>query len=247
MRGPFENALGNAKLAVLSLFIMLIVSIVIIVILAASLANAPNRVTYYEQHCDGSKSVLSANSIPDSQVRSFVVRTWTSLNSWPVNGRTNSIENLVRMKQNFTPRFISQYKSVLASLDQTGFVSNYVLSTIPLYGSNPELELKEVKQISGGWAVKASFISRFYFNPYKDEKTFAAQDQQTLHAEEVLQQTITFKVVRYPSPSGLALDGFINVEHNSINNKALTKELQKIKQLSQGSEETDNGGNNDYL
>ena len=177
MRGPFENALGNAKLAILSLFIMLMVSIVIIVILAASLAGAPDKVTYYEQHCDGSQSILSANTIPDSQVRGFVLRTWVELNSWPSDGTVDSIHNLVRMKPYFTPRFIHQYKGVLATLDQSGFVNNYILSTIPIYGSNPAIELKKVKEINGGWAVQVSFISRFYFNPYKGEKVFAEQDK----------------------------------------------------------------------
>ncbi|WP_203249822.1 hypothetical protein [Cysteiniphilum marinum] len=201
---PFENALYNAKLALLILLLMLFVSMGLNIFLGVRLSNAPTEIQISQLNCDGSEKVLTLEEVDFGQVMRFARDQWVALNTWANAGAIDSpvVMNELIKAQNVTPKFVQQYRYIMQALDQARLTNSYILTTTGL-SSEP---MTHVKRVDDGWLVSLRFISRFYFNPYQSEKDFKNQVKQDDISMQRIDQSIIFKVVPYPSRAGLALD-----------------------------------------
>ena len=212
IKGPFFNALGNAKLAVMSLFMMLFVSFILNIILGINLSNVPKNVRVYQENCNGGVNVIDPNVVSPVRIQNFVTGEWVKLTSFPSDAKTDSEIALDKnIADGFiTPNFVSQYRNMLSVLDKSGYLEDYTVVTIPLSVSADE----NVKKVDGGWVVKQTFITRFYYNPSekgkKNLKQIPITETKDARIEHVIEQTVVFYVVDYPNNSGLALDSIMD-------------------------------------
>jgi hypothetical protein len=223
MRGPFENALGNAKLALLAGFIYSVLVTIITIILAVALAMTPSSLKVEQVNADGSVNIKIPGQHLPGFIEGFAAMKWVTLTSWPENGAVDAIKAVKEQKIYLTPRFIQQYEAMLKQLNKDNYLENYVVSTIAIQG-DPS---KNVEKVAGGWEVKLTFISRFYYNPPSKDNAYSSSggidsmSADQLRAERVFKQIIIFKVVTYPNPMGFGLDEIMAVktDDNYFNGK----------------------------
>ena len=189
MRGPFENALGNAKLALLAGFIYSLVVTIIMIILGIALALTPGELKVEQVNADGSVNIKIPGQHLPGFIEGFAAMKWVALTSWPENGAEDAIKALKAQKIYLTPRFIAQYEAMLKQLNKDNYLENYVVSTVAIQG-NPE---KSVIKVAGGWEVELTFVSRFYYNPPSDDNSdssggIASMSADQLRAERVFKQ-----------------------------------------------------------
>ena len=220
MLTPFQQALGNAKLAILVLLSCLLLSMSLNAWLGVKLANAPSETTVYVRGMPtNSETKVPLGQITDQQVYSIAEMVWTNLNNWQLDGYKDVPENLKALGQYLTPNFRNQYSQLLDELNKQGYVEGYKQVMQPTHGSffNPE----EVKPKGNGWMVRLRETSDFYYNPEgketannvtnpSDRDIFMAAIS-PLKEKPVKRLTVEyyFLVVPYPNEYGLAIDGFV--------------------------------------
>ena len=219
MRRPFENALGNAKLAVLSLLLMLGVSLILNVVLAVGLAVMPRYLQVYDVATDGNTSrMITPNHHTKAIIESFVSAQWVALTSWPANGAVDAPAILKRKRAYLSPTFIKQFQQMLQQLDQNGYLQHYIAVTTPIA---VDTATHVWQGPDGDWLVKVKFLTRFYYNPYQAEESFAQLSGSKGRTERIYAQTITFRVVAFPNNLGLGMGGIVKVETDPQNPEAL--------------------------
>jgi hypothetical protein len=198
----FESKLANAKLALATMFVVLVISIILNFVFVIGLVNVPKHLKVYQENCNGTTTITDPQAVSKVRLQWFVSHVWVGLNSWANNGDTDSIKGFKAVANEITPRFKQNYVEVLKKLKETGLYDNYILSTVAL-ANDAETN---VEKVSGGWLVRVTYISTFYFNPYGTSKNYR-EDVSTANVSSTrIEQNIVFKVVQYPNKWGLALD-----------------------------------------
>lgn len=196
----FQNALDNARVALLALTGALVLSFITNLFLSYGLMTAPDKITVHiPPHIPDEGVTQKANDIPQASVYSFAFYIWQQLNYWPANGAQDYRANLTRLAPFLTPRFsaflLQDYNQ---RLNQGELQSR--MST--LQGLNGEaFELKDVEYIGHGtWLVHLNMrlMERMNINDQ------TVKDTQISYVLRVVRYSINAK----ENPWGLAIDGF---------------------------------------
>lgn len=218
---PFQQALGNAKVGILSLSTCLFFSVILNAYFGYKLANAPTEIKSVITGIPAQGESLSIpfGTIPEASVYSMAENVWMSLNNWSKDGYTDAVINIKDALKNkyMTQNFANQYGQILNEYNKQGFTKNYRLITQPLHGGyfNP----KDIRKDGNSWLVKIDMSSLFYYNPnhvedttsiYTPEEKFKAVTTplKTKPVKEVTAEYI-FRVVPYPNKVGIAVDGLV--------------------------------------
>jgi integrating conjugative element protein (TIGR03746 family) len=204
----FKQALGNAKLAILSLGFALVLSFSINVFLGLALFNVPKEITVNVPPVVPTTGLkLKANTISPARIYSFAYYIWQSLQTWPDNGLSDYANNL----KNFSPYLTVAFQNVLKEegkkMNDQGFLFKHQQMTFGVNGSafNP----KDVKYIGNDtWLVHLTMRTINAVAPPEAGKGFSES-----HVAMDAETSFIFKVVRYdyaPDKNqwGLAIAGY---------------------------------------
>ena len=238
----FESKLANAKLAIATMFVVLVISIILNFILAIGLATAPNHVKVYQAHCDGTTQIIDPQKVSYSRLQWFVSHVWVRLNSWKNNGKADVPVVFKSVSDQITPRFKQAYENVLGELKSDGLFDNYILSTVALDGDAQ----RNVKKTDGGWLVRVTYISTFYFNPYGTSQDYQDEVTTANVSAQRIEQSIVFKVVQFPNKWGLAIDQIVDSQAisdgtNQNNKKHENNQNSQTNQTNQSNNTTKGG------
>jgi hypothetical protein len=220
MLSPFQQALGNAKLAIASLSVMLGVSLFLNIMLGISLANAPKDMRVLLNQVPKTGLSVKYGEVAPISVYQMAQNVWESLNTWQqnaVNDAPDTIMSLLKVGY-ITPNFSNQYTQILDEYKQQGLTDDYKLITQPMHGVlfDPD----DVKPYHNGWQVRLKMTSLFYYNAdlsSLDNKNNARLTPQQrfnqltnpLASKPIKSITAEYILVVTPAPNdtGLAIDG----------------------------------------
>jgi integrating conjugative element protein (TIGR03746 family) len=204
----FKQALGNAKLAILSLGFGLTLSFALNIFLGLALFNVPKQITVnVPPGIPASGMKIKANNVTPARIYAFTYYIWQSLQTWPDNGLNDYANNL----KNFSPYLTVAFQNVLKEegkkMNEQGFLFKHQQMTFGINGSS--FDAKNVKYIGNGtWLVRLSMRTINAVAPPEEGKGFSES-----HVAMDAETSFVFKVVRYdyaPDKNlwGLAIAGF---------------------------------------
>lgn len=204
----FKQALGNAKLTILSLGFALILSFIINVFLGIALYKVPKSITVnIPPAIPESGLKVKAGAITSARVYAFTYYIWQSIQTWPNNGLEDYSNNLT----NFSPYLTVDFQNVLkdegAKMNTQGFLFQHQQMTFGIDGSS--FDPKDVKYVGDGtWLVHLSMRTINAVAPPEKNQGFSES-----HVAMDAQTSFVFKVVRYdyaPDKNhwGLAIAGY---------------------------------------
>jgi hypothetical protein len=204
----FKQALGNAKLTILSLFIALILSFGLNLFLGVLLYKVPKNMTVFvPPHIGPAGFESKSGQISASQVYRFAYSTWTSLMSWSGNGVKALAHNIKSNNAYLTKPFQNTLKLQMKGMNNQGFLFNHSQVSMGLNGSS--FNAKDVKYIGNGtWLVHLDIRSVNYVNSANANDGFGEA-----HVASDAETSFVFKVTKFPilkgyNTSGLVLAGF---------------------------------------
>lgn len=204
----FQQALGNAKLAIVSLCIALCFSFLLNVVLGVLLYLAPKHMTVFVPPTIPSGGFeTKANQISKAMVYSFAYSTLTHLYSWSGNGESAFLKNIEASSAYLTKPFENVLKAQAASMNAQGFLVDH--SQISFGVDGQSYDPRNVKYLGHGlWLVHLSIRSVNYVNDPNANAGFGSA-----HVASDAETSFVLKVSQFPmisgyNTSGLVLSGF---------------------------------------
>ncbi|MCK4609175.1 MAG: DUF2895 family protein [Gammaproteobacteria bacterium] len=204
----FKHALGNAQLAIICLAFALVLSFVLNVFLGVFLFRVPNDITVnVPPAIPASGLKIKPGEINSARVYAFTYYIWQALQTWPVNGKHDYVDNIKKFAPYLTMSFQNTLKEEGKKMDEQGFLYKHQQITFGVLGSS--FSPKEVRYIGNGtWLVHLRMRTINAVAPPEENKSFNES-----HIAMDAETSFVFKVVRYDySPDknhwGLAIAGY---------------------------------------
>ncbi len=189
---PFKQALGNAKLTILSLLIAFIMSMGLNFYLGFCLYKVPSQQSLYvPPNIPLSGLTLKAGKTSNSQVYAFAYYIWQSLQTWPVNGFKDYKDNIDKFSPYITPGFKNVLENQGKQLYNKGFLYGHQQATFGANGSlyNP----KNVRYVGHStWLVHLDMRTINRVMPPNGSSAFEGS-----HVVRDAETSFVFRVVRY--------------------------------------------------
>ena len=204
----FKQSLGNAKLAILSLFIALVLSFILNLCLGFMLFKVPTNMTVFvpPQIPDGGFEG-KANEISAEQVYRFAYSTWTNLNSWSNDGSKAYPAKLTENAPYLTQTFQNVLKQDMSQMNEQGFLYHHTQISYGMAGSS--FDAQDVQYTGNGtWLVHLEIRTINYVESTNQNGGFGVA-----HVASDAETSFVFKVTRFPivkgyNTSGLVLAGY---------------------------------------
>lgn len=204
----FKQTLGNAKLALLSLFVALLLSFVLNIILGAFLYLVPKDMTVFvPAHIVQGGWHGKSGQINDSQVYRFTYSTWLALNSWTGNGEKAYPKNLKSNTPYLSKPFQNVLEKEMSQMKDQGFLYHHSQVSYGVNGSS--FNNQDVKYIGNDtWLVHLDIRTVNYVSGNNVNEGFGAD-----HVASDAQTSFIFKVTKFPiipgfNTSGLVIEGY---------------------------------------